>query len=231
MANDAIDRVRAGQPDPEVDPAVAGKYAAVVATGRSDFPNQINNVLAFPGVFRGALRDWNRLYAPSPSLTKQCSMQESSHKTYSSSGLSGWNTRCRGPLPSGNSMLLPAGRRPPAVDLSAFSAPAGPAVYLSIRVQSEIRHIQFSVMQRGKMNVRTFLPGRVFPVSAVDDQAAALQRKPAAVEPEDRKAPARVIGGAEEPCTFIQREVTGDPHPRWEACRLSAVSPRSRRMP
>ncbi|HMG30622.1 MAG TPA: malic enzyme-like NAD(P)-binding protein, partial [Jiangellaceae bacterium] len=42
-------------PDPEVLPEVASKYAAVVATGRSDFPNQINNVLAFPGVFRGAL--------------------------------------------------------------------------------------------------------------------------------------------------------------------------------
>jgi malate dehydrogenase (oxaloacetate-decarboxylating) len=42
-------------PDPEVHPAVAARYAAVVATGRSDFPNQINNVLAFPGVFRGAL--------------------------------------------------------------------------------------------------------------------------------------------------------------------------------
>ena len=42
-------------PTPEVDPAVAGRYAAVVATGRSDFPNQINNVLAFPGVFKGAL--------------------------------------------------------------------------------------------------------------------------------------------------------------------------------
>jgi malate dehydrogenase (oxaloacetate-decarboxylating) len=42
-------------PTPEVDPAVATRYAAVVATGRSDFPNQINNVLAFPGVFRGAL--------------------------------------------------------------------------------------------------------------------------------------------------------------------------------
>ncbi|HET8660138.1 MAG TPA: NAD-dependent malic enzyme, partial [Micromonosporaceae bacterium] len=42
-------------PTPEVHPAVAGRYAAVVATGRSDFPNQINNVLAFPGVFRGAL--------------------------------------------------------------------------------------------------------------------------------------------------------------------------------
>lgn len=42
-------------PDPEVHPDVARKYAAVVATGRSDFPNQINNVLAFPGVFRGAL--------------------------------------------------------------------------------------------------------------------------------------------------------------------------------
>ena len=42
-------------PSPEVMPDVAAKYAAVVATGRSDFPNQINNVLAFPGIFRGAL--------------------------------------------------------------------------------------------------------------------------------------------------------------------------------
>jgi malate dehydrogenase (oxaloacetate-decarboxylating) len=42
-------------PDPEIHPDLAAKYAAVVATGRSDFPNQINNVLAFPGVFRGAL--------------------------------------------------------------------------------------------------------------------------------------------------------------------------------
>ncbi|MDP9865287.1 MULTISPECIES: NAD(P)-dependent malic enzyme [Streptosporangium] len=42
-------------PEPEVHPAVAGRHAQVVATGRSDFPNQINNVLAFPGVFRGAL--------------------------------------------------------------------------------------------------------------------------------------------------------------------------------
>ena len=43
-------------PDPEVHPEVAHKYAAVVATGRSDFPNQINNVLAFPGIFAGALQ-------------------------------------------------------------------------------------------------------------------------------------------------------------------------------
>jgi malate dehydrogenase (oxaloacetate-decarboxylating) len=42
-------------PTPEVPPAIAHKYAAIVATGRSDFPNQINNVLAFPGIFRGAL--------------------------------------------------------------------------------------------------------------------------------------------------------------------------------
>jgi malate dehydrogenase (oxaloacetate-decarboxylating) len=42
-------------PDPEIHPDVAAKHAAVVATGRSDFCNQINNVLAFPGVFRGAL--------------------------------------------------------------------------------------------------------------------------------------------------------------------------------
>jgi malate dehydrogenase (oxaloacetate-decarboxylating) len=42
-------------PDPEIHPDLAAKHAAVVATGRSDFPNQINNVLAFPGLFRGAL--------------------------------------------------------------------------------------------------------------------------------------------------------------------------------
>ncbi|MDT5137810.1 MAG: hypothetical protein QOD58_2072 [Mycobacterium sp.] len=42
-------------PDPEIHPDIAARYAAVVATGRSDFPNQINNVLAFPGIFRGAL--------------------------------------------------------------------------------------------------------------------------------------------------------------------------------
>ncbi|MFJ9367382.1 NADP-dependent malic enzyme [Nocardia sp. NPDC101769] len=42
-------------PNPEIHPEVAKKYAAIVATGRSDFPNQINNVLAFPGVFKGAL--------------------------------------------------------------------------------------------------------------------------------------------------------------------------------
>ncbi|MDT0341635.1 NAD(P)-dependent malic enzyme [Streptomyces litchfieldiae] len=42
-------------PDPEIHPVVAAKYASVVATGRSDYPNQINNVLAFPGIFAGAL--------------------------------------------------------------------------------------------------------------------------------------------------------------------------------
>jgi malate dehydrogenase (oxaloacetate-decarboxylating) len=54
MATDPIVFALAN-PDPEVDPVGAGEYAAVVATGRSDYPNQINNVLAFPGVFRGAL--------------------------------------------------------------------------------------------------------------------------------------------------------------------------------
>jgi malate dehydrogenase (oxaloacetate-decarboxylating) len=54
MGKDAIVFALAN-PDPEVDPAAAREHAAVVATGRSDEPNQINNVLAFPGVFRGAL--------------------------------------------------------------------------------------------------------------------------------------------------------------------------------
>ena len=42
-------------PDPETDVDAARRYAAILATGRSDYPNQINNVLAFPGVFRGLL--------------------------------------------------------------------------------------------------------------------------------------------------------------------------------
>jgi malate dehydrogenase (oxaloacetate-decarboxylating) len=42
-------------PNPEIEPAIARQHAAVVATGRSDYPNQINNVLAFPGIFRGLL--------------------------------------------------------------------------------------------------------------------------------------------------------------------------------
>ncbi|MFI9010393.1 NAD-dependent malic enzyme [Actinosynnema sp. NPDC053489] len=54
MNSDAIVFALAN-PDPEIDPMEAQKHAAVVATGRSDFPNQINNVLAFPGVFRGLL--------------------------------------------------------------------------------------------------------------------------------------------------------------------------------
>jgi malate dehydrogenase (oxaloacetate-decarboxylating) len=62
MAKDPIVFALAN-PDPEISPTEAARYAAIVATGRSDQPNQINNVLAFPGVFRGLLdaqaRDWN----------------------------------------------------------------------------------------------------------------------------------------------------------------------------
>ena len=54
MARDGIIFALAN-PTPEVHPDVAARHAAIVATGRSDFPNQINNVLAFPGIFRGAL--------------------------------------------------------------------------------------------------------------------------------------------------------------------------------
>jgi malate dehydrogenase (oxaloacetate-decarboxylating) len=54
MAPDAI-VFALSNPDPEIHPELASRYASVVATGRSDFPNQINNVLAFPGIFRGAL--------------------------------------------------------------------------------------------------------------------------------------------------------------------------------
>ncbi|NUR92964.1 MAG: NADP-dependent malic enzyme, partial [Nonomuraea sp.] len=54
MAKDAVVFALAN-PEPEVSPDDAREHAAVVATGRSDYPNQINNVLAFPGVFRGLL--------------------------------------------------------------------------------------------------------------------------------------------------------------------------------
>ncbi|OEV00383.1 MULTISPECIES: NAD(P)-dependent malic enzyme [Streptomyces] len=55
MAEDAFVFAMAN-PNPEIHPDVARKYASVVATGRSDYPNQINNVLAFPGIFAGALQ-------------------------------------------------------------------------------------------------------------------------------------------------------------------------------
>jgi malate dehydrogenase (oxaloacetate-decarboxylating) len=54
MAKDPIVFAMAN-PIPEIQPELISKDVAVIATGRSDYPNQINNVLAFPGVFRGAL--------------------------------------------------------------------------------------------------------------------------------------------------------------------------------
>jgi malate dehydrogenase (oxaloacetate-decarboxylating) len=54
MAKDPVVFAMAN-PDPEIRPELIQDVAAVIATGRSDFPNQINNVLAFPGIFRGAL--------------------------------------------------------------------------------------------------------------------------------------------------------------------------------
>ncbi|HEX9225226.1 MAG TPA: NADP-dependent malic enzyme [Arthrobacter sp.] len=67
MSQDAI-VFALSNPDPEVLPEVARRYAAVVATGRSDFPNQINNVLAFPGIFRGALDAGARRITPAMKL-------------------------------------------------------------------------------------------------------------------------------------------------------------------
>ncbi len=63
MAEDAVVFALAN-PVPEVDPVAASKHAAVVATGRSDFANQINNVLVFPGVFRGLLDAQSRTITP-----------------------------------------------------------------------------------------------------------------------------------------------------------------------
>jgi malate dehydrogenase (oxaloacetate-decarboxylating) len=67
MAKDSIVFALAN-PDPEVDPRQARRYAAIVATGRSDQPNQINNVLAFPGLFRGMLDAQARRYTEEMAL-------------------------------------------------------------------------------------------------------------------------------------------------------------------
>ncbi len=64
-------------PEPEVHPDVAhAAGAAVVATGRSDFPNQINNVLAFPGIFRGALDAGARRITPAMKLAAAYAIAE-----------------------------------------------------------------------------------------------------------------------------------------------------------
>ena len=62
MEPDALERMNRdsmvfamANPNPEISPEEARPYARVIATGRSDYPNQINNVLCFPGIFRGAL--------------------------------------------------------------------------------------------------------------------------------------------------------------------------------
>ena len=92
-------------PDPEVDPAEAEKYAAVVASGRSDYPNQINNVLAFPGVFRGLL-DARAPTSPStcccapPTRSRTSSATRSSTRTSSSRRSSTPRSRRRSPRPS-----------------------------------------------------------------------------------------------------------------------------------
>jgi malate dehydrogenase (oxaloacetate-decarboxylating) len=67
MADDAVVFAMAN-PTPEIDPESIHDLAAVVATGRSDYPNQINNVLAFPGVFRGALDVRARSITPAMEL-------------------------------------------------------------------------------------------------------------------------------------------------------------------
>ncbi len=67
MNRDAIVFAMAN-PDPEVSPEEAAKYVRIMATGRSDYPNQINNVLCFPGIFRGALD------AGAPQITEEMKM-------------------------------------------------------------------------------------------------------------------------------------------------------------
>jgi malate dehydrogenase (oxaloacetate-decarboxylating) len=75
MAPDAIIFALAN-PNPEVDPEVAHRYAAIVATGRSDYPNQINNVLAFPGVFAGAFDAGARAITENMKLAAAAALSE-----------------------------------------------------------------------------------------------------------------------------------------------------------
>ena len=63
-------------PTPEVSPEDAARYAEVIATGRSDFPNQINNVLAFPGIFRGALDAGARRITPAMKIAAATAIAE-----------------------------------------------------------------------------------------------------------------------------------------------------------
>jgi malate dehydrogenase (oxaloacetate-decarboxylating) len=63
-------------PTPEVDPEVAHRHAAIVATGRSDYPNQINNVLAFPGVFAGAFDAGARMITENMKLVAATALSE-----------------------------------------------------------------------------------------------------------------------------------------------------------
>ncbi len=117
-------------PDPEVDPTVAAKHAEVVATGRSDFPNQINNVLAFPGLFRGLLD------AGATDITTEMLVAATGHRR-----LRGRRSAQRelhrpervrpgrGPppsrRPSGRPPRPPASRRTPAPGDRLSAAPAG----------------------------------------------------------------------------------------------------------
>src|SRR5436309_3335213 len=76
MAKDSVVFALAN-PDPEVDPRQARRYAAIVATGRSDQPNQINNVLAFPGVFRGMLDAQARTFTEEMALAAANAIDDS----------------------------------------------------------------------------------------------------------------------------------------------------------
>jgi len=86
MAKDSIVFALAN-PDPEINPIEAAKFAKVVATGRSDYPNQINNVLAFPGIFRGlldsgAIKITEKVLIASAEAIAQCVSEEALSPVY-----------------------------------------------------------------------------------------------------------------------------------------------------
>ena len=104
-------------PDPEVDPLEAGRTAAVVATGRSDFPNQINNVLAFPGFFRGMLDAGAReitqevMLAAARAIAGVCARRRAQQQLHRAVGLR--PGRGPGRRPRGPRRRDPAGQRHP----------------------------------------------------------------------------------------------------------------------
>ncbi len=104
-------------PNPEVNPEEAAPYVRIMATGRSDYPNQINNVLCFPGIFRGALdvrapAITEEMKMAAAARSRRSSRRASCARTTSSRRCSTATSRPRSPPPSPSRRAPPASRSP-----------------------------------------------------------------------------------------------------------------------